>query len=108
MKFWIFTMVAAVAMLMSAPVYALDLHQARNAGIVGEKLDGYTAVLKSTPESEALVYDVNQKRRQEYARISQQNNQPVDIVAKLAAQQIILGLEPGAFYQGPEGIWKKR
>jgi len=107
MKLWIYT-VALAAIFISAPAFALDLHQARNAGIVGEKLDGYVAVLKSTPEVEALVNDVNSKRRQEYARISKQNNQPVEIVAKLAAQQIIPGLESGNLYQGADGVWKKR
>lgn len=108
MKLWIFTVMCAVGLFMSAPAFALDLHQARNAGIVGEKLDGYVAVLKPTLEAEALVSEVNQKRQQEYARISQQNSQPVDVVAKLAAQQIIIGLAPGAYYQDADGIWKKR
>lgn len=107
MKLWIYTVALAV-LFIATPAFALDLHQARNAGIVGEKLDGYVAVLKATPEAEALVNEVNAKRRQEYARISKQNNQPVEIVAKLAAQQIIPGLEPGNLYQGPDGVWKKR
>lgn len=100
--------VLALGLLVSAPAFALDLHGARASGQVGEKLDGYAVALKKTPEVEALVADVNAKRQQEYARISKQNGQPVDVVAKLAAQEIYAKLTPGSSYQAPDGSWKKR
>jgi uncharacterized protein YdbL (DUF1318 family) len=95
-------------LLMMAPAFAADLHQARHAGDVGEKADGYVAALKSTPDIQAMVQTVNQKRRQEYARISAENKQPVDVVAKLAAQQIITTLSPGDKYQDASGNWQTR
>lgn len=102
------TVLALLAVLITAPAIALDLHQARSTGLVGEKPDGYVAALNSTPEVQALVADVNAKRQQEYARISQQKNQPIDVVAKLAAQQIITQLDVGSSYMGSDGTWKKR
>jgi len=93
---------------MATPALALDLHGARNTGLVGEKADGYAQALKATPDVQALVADVNVKRQQEYARISKENGQPVDVVAKLAAQQIITTLGAGASYQTPSGEWKKK
>ena len=102
------TILALACMLLALPAHALDLHEARNAGLVGETLEGYVAPLKETPEVEALVSEINGKRKQEYARISKENGQPVDVVARLAAEQIINRLEPGSFYQGPDGQWKKR
>ncbi len=102
------TLLAALGVLIAYPVFALDLHQARSSGMVGEKLDGYASALKDTPEVDALVADVNAKRKQEYARISKQNGQPVDVAAKLAAAQIINGLEPGSPYQDENGNWKTR
>ena len=93
-------------MALASPALALDLHQARHDGIVGEKADGYIAALKKTPEAEALVEEVNQKRHEEYARISKQNNQPVDVVAKIAAEKIINGLNAGESYQDASGSWK--
>ncbi|MGB4107365.1 MAG: YdbL family protein [Alphaproteobacteria bacterium] len=98
----------AALMLLAAPAYALDLHQARASGMVGEKLDGYVVARSNTADIQALVAEVNAKRRLEYARISKENKQPVDIVAKLAAEQIINGLEPGVYYQAPDGSWKQR
>ncbi|HRQ59906.1 MAG TPA: YdbL family protein [Alphaproteobacteria bacterium] len=108
MKLHHFGIALALIMLLAAPAYALDLQQARAAGSVGEKLDGYVSARSDAPDVQALVADVNGKRRAEYTRISKENNQPVDIVAKLAAEQIINGLAPGAYYQAPDGSWKKR
>ncbi|HEY8189827.1 MAG TPA: DUF1318 domain-containing protein, partial [Micavibrio sp.] len=76
MKKRLFSIVLVLGVLMALPAFALDLHQARSAGLVGEKTDGYIAALKNTPEANALVQDVNEKRRQEYSRISQENKQP--------------------------------
>lgn len=108
MKLRYLTVVAVLVTLAALPAFALDLHQARSSGLVGEKLDGYAAAIKATPEVTALVAEVNAKRRQEYARISKQNGQPVDVVAKLAAGQIINSLAPGSPYQDASGKWKTR
>lgn len=75
-------------MLLSLPAYALDLHSARSSGQVVETPEGYIKAAKSSPEVDALVKDVNAKRRAEYERISKENGQPVDVVGKLAAPQI--------------------
>ena len=94
--------------LLALPALALDLHAARSANMVGEKQDGYVAALKPTPDVATLVSEVNGKRKDEYTRISQQNGQSVAVVAKLAAAQIIQGLEPGNSYQADDGSWKNR
>lgn len=102
------SMIATVAALWAFPALALDLHSARAAGQIGEKSDGYVTVLKSSPEVSSLVAEVNAKRRAEYQKISEQNGQPVDVVAKLAAGQIVSKLESGASYQDASGNWKKK
>lgn len=79
---------ALLGTLAAMPAYALDLHSARDAGILVEKPTGYVAVAKPSAEAEALADEVNAKRRAEYERISQKNGQPVDVVAKLAAIEI--------------------
>ncbi len=94
--------------LIAMPAVAMDLQQARKSGMIGEKLNGYTAVVKSSPDANDLVQSVNAKRRQEYERISKQNGQPVDVVGRIAAEQIINGLAPGSLYESPAGGWKTR
>lgn len=101
-------LIVLLGILVAAPALALDLPQARTTGQVGEKLDGYIAAITNTPEVQALVSEVNTKRKQEYAKISQQKGQPVDVVAKLAFQQIVSQLPAGSSYQAPDGSWKKR
>ncbi|MDD4616570.1 MAG: YdbL family protein [Alphaproteobacteria bacterium] len=108
MKFRYISLLAIGAALLALPAWALDLQEARRQGIIGEKLDGFAVVLKPSPEANVLVADINAKRQQEYARISRQNNQPVNIIARLAAREIINHLSPGSPYQAPDGSWMKR
>jgi uncharacterized protein YdbL (DUF1318 family) len=108
MKFRTLTALAVAGILFSAQAFAMDLHAARNAGLIGEKLDGYVAVLKHTPEADALAAEVNAKRKTEYAKISAANAQPLDVVGTLAAAQIIEKLDKGDKYQSPEGGWKTK
>jgi len=100
--------IAAVAVLWALPALALDLQTARSQGLVGEKPDGYIAAIGSSGDAKSLVVEVNAKRRAEYTRISKENGQPVDVVAKLAAAQVIEGLPKGAMYQNESGSWKTR
>ncbi len=97
-----------VSVLIALPALAMDLHQARSQGLVGEKSDGYVAALKPSAQVNSLVSEVNAKRRAEYARISKQNGQPADVVGTLAAPQILQGLEAGSRYQDASGNWQTR
>ncbi len=105
-----FLTIALTALLLGAasPAWALDLHEARRSGLIGEQRDGYTTALQANAAINALVADVNAKRRAEYARIAKEKGQTVDIVAKVAAEQIVTGLELGAKYQDATGAWKVR
>ena len=96
---------AGTLILAAAPAIAMELGEARASGIVGEKADGYVALIKDTPEAEALVSDINIRRKKEYERISAANNQPVAVVTKLAAQQIIGKLDKDSLYQNAKGDW---
>lgn len=97
-----------LGLLIAGPALALDLQAARTSGQVGEKTDGYVQALNPSAEVNALVAEVNTRRQQEYARISKEKNQPIDVVAKLAAAQIINQLPAGSSYQSPGGGWQKR
>jgi uncharacterized protein YdbL (DUF1318 family) len=103
-----FMTVIAAALLAASPALALDLQGARSSGLVGEKPNGYVEAVKPSPDVLSLVGDVNAKRKEEYARISKENGQSVEVVGQLAAQQIISKLPAGSLYQGSDGSWKKR
>lgn len=108
MKSRIYALILPLIILFAFPVFALDLQAARESGVVGEKLDGYVAVLKSSPDVEDLVKEVNAKRKEEYTRIAKEKNQSVEVVAKLASVQIIKNLKSGAFYQSSGGSWQQK
>lgn len=83
---------AAVALMIASPAFALDLQGARSQGLVAETPEGYVTAVKSSAEVDALVSDVNAKRRAEYERIAKEKGQSVEVVGKLAAPQIAKNL----------------
>lgn len=82
---------------------------ARDAGKVGEKVDGYLGIVGSpTPELQRLVNDINIKRRAVYARKAQENNATLEEYALSAGCQAIARTVPGEKYQAPNGTWQTR
>lgn len=74
---------------------ALTLQEAREQGILKENPDGYVTVVKSSGDASALAAQVNAERKKEYTRISKENGQPVDVVAKVAAGEIAKKVSQG-------------
>ncbi len=103
-----FSALAILTLGIASQANALDLQAARSQGIIGEQSDGFVAVLKANPEAIKLAGEVNAARKQEYQRISKENGQPVDVVGKVAAVEIIKKLPAGASYQSDNGSWKQR
>ena len=87
------------------PAYAA----ARAAGTVGEKIDGYLGVVGAgTPALQAVVNDINIKRRALYSQKAQAANATLDEYALTAGCQAILATKPGEKYQAPDGSWQTR
>jgi uncharacterized protein len=96
---------ASPALAQRDPAYAA----ARAAGQVGEKIDGYLGVVGSgTPALQAIVNDINIKRRALYAQRAQAANATLDEYALTAGCQAILATKPGEKYQAPDGSWQTR
>lgn len=92
----------------SAAAYALDLASAKSSGLVGETPNGYIAAITVTGETNALVNEVNTRRREVYQNISNGNGQPLSVVEKLAAQKIYGELRSGEYFRDPSGAWKRK
>ncbi len=101
------SLIAAIAAIVvyAAPSFAADLQTARTSAAVGETAAGYIEKINGGAEIDALVAEVNSKRRAEYARISNENGQPLDVIARIAAGNIIKSLPKGAKYQDAKGNW---
>lgn len=105
------TVAACMAMLWIVVVssaFALSLDEAKAKGLIGEKTNGYLgAVHPSNAEAQALVEDVNRKRRQAYEDIAKRNGTSVQAVETLAGEKAIQNTKPGNFVEGPGGWIKK-
>lgn len=87
---------------------ALSLDEAKARGLVGERPNGYLgAVTPSNPEAQAVIADVNQKRRQAYEDIAKRNRTDLRSVETLAGEKAIQNTTPGNFVEGPGGWVKK-
>jgi len=106
----------AIAMLAAvnvfAPVASVNaadglLDQARAAGIVGERFDGY-AMIRDAGASSALrqlVNDVNARRKQVYENRAASEGIPVAQVGRVYAQEISESAPPGTWYLSESGAW---
>lgn len=88
--------------------WALSLDEAKAKGQVGEKASGYLgAVTGGNAEVQALVSDINQKRKQAYEEIAKRNGTSVNSVESLAGEKAIQNTKPGNMVEGPGGWMKK-
>lgn len=96
---------ATPALAQRDPAYAA----ARANGKVGEKIDGYLGVVGSGDAAlQAIVNDINIKRRAVYAQKAKAANATLDEYALTAGCLAIMATAPGEKYQAPDGSWQTR
>jgi len=95
----------APAMAQRDPAY----ENARKAGQVGEKTDGYLGVVGNQSAAiQNMVADLNRKRRENYTQRAQQQRATLEEYAITQGCLLIARTEPGEMYQTPEGAWEAR
>jgi uncharacterized protein YdbL (DUF1318 family) len=95
----------------SLPAKADPLDDARTSGVVGERADGYVALVDSGAPAniKQLVDDVNAKRRVAYQKIAAEKSVPVEQIGAITAEKIIREiLKPGMYYMDASGSWKQK
>ena len=101
-----------LAVLVGAPpsLWALTLGEAKAKGLVGETPTGYLGIVsgKGSREVQALMKDVNQKRKQKYQSIAKRNGTSLQTVEVLAGKTAIKKTRPGHYIQLPSGKWTKK
>lgn len=102
------TLIALFTTLMlSLPAWALELDDAKRQGLVGETANGYLAAIKSSAEVDALVKDINSKRKTSYQRIAEKNGISRAAVEARAGERAI-SLTPAGQYVNPGNGWQKK
>lgn len=76
---------------------SLDLSTAKAQGLVGEKPNGYIAAIKSTAEVNAIVADINAKRKANYQKLAADNNLSLQQVEKLAGEKSLKKTQKGHY-----------
>ncbi len=113
MKTFIRSLFLVLLVLTALPVasghaQSLSLQQAQQQGFVGEQQDGYLGIVTQAPGVQALVDDINLKRRQIYRDIARKNNINLQAVEALAGKKAIENAGSGEMVQGNGGQWVKK
>ena len=99
-----------ILLLTSATVWAIDIHSAKDQGLVGEARSGYLAAVE-TPASadvQALIADVNAKRRAQFERAASRTNTTLAQVSNRFYELAVQRTARGHFYQDAQGRWVRK
>ena len=102
--------VLLAAVLGSGPALAGPLDDAKSAGLVGERIDGYLGVVDSGAPADVkrLVEQINADRQAKYAEIAQKQGAPVQAVAQIAGEKLIQRAGSGEYVMGADGQWRRK
>ena len=90
--------------------WAIDLHSAKDQGLVGEANTGFLAAVKQPASAEvrALIADVNAKRRAQFERTARSTGATPEQVRVRFYQLAVQKTRPGHYYQDQNGAWKRK
>ena len=95
-------------LLAAQPAYAIDLHTAKDQGLVGETPAGYLEAVKPpSTDVKALVDSINSQRREKYQEIAARNNTSLQAVELLAGKKAIEKSSPGSYIKIGDS-WQKK
>jgi uncharacterized protein YdbL (DUF1318 family) len=101
---------SALSLLVALAASAATLDDAKSAGQIGECVDGYVHLVDpNAPDAvKALVKDVNDKRRKEYAGIAKTRGTSLENVAALAGAKLVQRAPAGQYVKDSSGAWHKK
>jgi len=90
--------------------WAIDIHSAKNEGLVGEANTGYLASVNSAPSSDvrALIAEVNAKREAEFKKAAQKTSTTLPQIQNRFYEIAVKKTKPGHYYQDANGNWRKK
>jgi len=104
------TQIIFLMAITSSIAFAATLEEAKAAGQIGEKQDGYIGFVQTNVPADvaALVADVNAQRRQRYQQIARENGIDIREVAKLAFTRALENTLSGNFVEASPGQWTRK
>ena len=93
----------------SGAALAQDYNAAKAQGLLGEKMDGYVAVIGAGSAAlRKLADDTNIKRKAVYAEKAKAERATVEEYAFTSGCLLISQTKPGMKYEAPGGTWETR
>jgi uncharacterized protein YdbL (DUF1318 family) len=102
--------VAAILLVLAfQSAWAIDIHTAKEQGLVGEANTGYLAPIGApSAEVKALVAEVNEKRKAEFERTAKKTGATLQQVQYRFYELAVQRTESGHYYQDPSGKWQQK
>lgn len=90
--------------------WAIDIHDAKDQGLVGESTSGYLASVRSPASAEvnSLIAEVNKKRKVQFESTAQKTSATVAQVANRFYELAVQKTAAGHYYQDAGGKWVKK
>lgn len=81
--------------------------QAKTDGFIGERIDGYLAVVKAGVPSpvQNAMNEINIRRKSVYTRLARAQNVSVDVVARLSGEKLTAKAKAGEKIMLDNGAW---
>jgi len=90
--------------------WAIDIHDAKDQGLVGEATSGYLAAVRSPAGDEvnALITAVNKKRKEQFKLAAQKTGTTLAQVQNRFYELALQKTHAGHYYQDAAGKWVKK
>lgn len=107
----------AVWLLFSGPAsadnkaLAIDIHNAKARGAVGETHEGYIAIVdeyKISPRIKRQIKQINQIRRHKYSTAAMQQGVSLQYIQSYVAKRTWNKLPPGFYFMDYKGKWHRK
>ncbi len=97
-------------LLLMQSAWAIDIHDAKDQGLVGEANTGYLAAVQSPASAEvrALIAEVNEKRKARFESTAKKTGTTLAQVANRFYELAVEKTASGHYYQDSSGRWKKK
>ena len=90
--------------------WAIDIHSAKDQGLIGEANTGYLAAVVGAPSAEvtALISEVNQKRKAQFKSTAEKTGATLEQVRLRFYELAVERTQSGHYYQDQSGNWKRK
>ncbi len=94
-------------LLLAVNANALDLQEAKQQGLLGERFTGYIGVVTEDSAAKAIAGSVNAKRKAHYQSIAKRNGTSLSSVERLAGGKTIKRTLPEQYIDRGNG-WERK